>query len=185
MLIDSLDDNRNQKKQVVLLTIDLTLPVLRAAIKEHANNLKHIIAYHPVIFKPIIRLSREEDKGELYLTLLRAGISVYSPHTAVDAVGPHGLNDWILKPFSPYKNIEPIQRIKRTTQITSVQPDDNDLSCGYGRVAELEKSISIREVCNRYKKHFNIPHCKQTIKLIGRALLARSLKTVQTWEILK
>lgn len=75
----------------VLLTIDLTDRVMGEAESMGAGA---IIAYHPVIFSPIKRLTADDAKQRLVLRAVRAGMAIYSPHTAIDAA-PGGLNDWL------------------------------------------------------------------------------------------
>jgi dinuclear metal center YbgI/SA1388 family protein len=75
----------------VLLTIDLTRAVADEAI---ALNSSIIIAYHPIIFRGLKSLTLENTQQQTLLRLASHGISVYSPHTAVDAA-PGGLGDWL------------------------------------------------------------------------------------------
>jgi len=75
----------------VLLTIDLTPAVLEEAIDSGANA---IIAYHPPLFDPIKSLSTDHPRTRVLLQAARAGIAIYSPHTALDAA-EGGINDWL------------------------------------------------------------------------------------------
>ena len=75
----------------VLLTIDLTPAILDEALAAHSSL---ILSYHPPIWSPLKRLTPEQPKGGLLLRLLRAGVAVYSPHTALDAA-PDGVTDWL------------------------------------------------------------------------------------------
>ncbi|KAF2200789.1 NIF3 NGG1 interactin-like proteing factor 3-like 1 [Delitschia confertaspora ATCC 74209] len=75
----------------VLLTIDLTRAVADEAI---ALNSSIIIAYHPIIFRGLKSLTLANTQQQTLLRLASHGISVYSPHTAVDAA-PGGLGDWL------------------------------------------------------------------------------------------
>lgn len=43
-----------------------------------------IVTHHPVLFRPVKRLTTATPEGRLLLPLLRAGVAVYSPHTAFD-----------------------------------------------------------------------------------------------------
>jgi dinuclear metal center YbgI/SA1388 family protein len=73
-----------------LLTIDLTRPVLEEAI---ALNADLLLAYHPPIFKPITSLrALSSGTDSLVFEAIRAGIAIYSPHTALDAA-EGGTND--------------------------------------------------------------------------------------------
>lgn len=75
----------------VLLCIDLTPDVAREAVELGCGL---VLTYHPPIFKPITALTDADWKGAALLALARAGVAVYSPHTALDAA-PNGLNDWL------------------------------------------------------------------------------------------
>ncbi len=77
----------------VLLTIDLTEHVLDEAIASGTNLL---VAYHPPIFDPLMRVTDESEKQRIILRAARADISIYSPHTALDSA-PDGLNDWLVR----------------------------------------------------------------------------------------
>ncbi|MCA9286252.1 MAG: Nif3-like dinuclear metal center hexameric protein [Phycisphaerales bacterium] len=75
----------------IVLAIDLTEPVLDEAIERRCDAL---VAYHPPIFEPIKRLTDERSKARIVLRAARAGIAIYSPHTALDAAAG-GVNDWL------------------------------------------------------------------------------------------
>ncbi|MEO0511577.1 MAG: Nif3-like dinuclear metal center hexameric protein [Planctomycetota bacterium] len=75
----------------VLLAVDLTSRVADELLASRASAL---VAYHPPIFEPISRLDGGDRLNHNILTLARAGVGVYSPHTALDNA-PDGLNDWL------------------------------------------------------------------------------------------
>ncbi len=75
----------------IMLTIDLTRDVLAEAV---ANDVDAVLAYHPLIFEPLKRLDDSSEISRILLGLISAGISVYSPHTAIDA-SPDGMTDWL------------------------------------------------------------------------------------------
>lgn len=76
-----------------LLAIDLTPEVLAEAIAARAEL---VVGYHPLLFKPLDRLDGATWQGRVALDAVRAGIAVYSPHTALDAVAG-GINDWLVE----------------------------------------------------------------------------------------
>ncbi|KAF2819806.1 NGG1p interacting factor 3 [Ophiobolus disseminans] len=80
-----------RQSNTALLTIDLTKAVADEAI---AINSSIIIAYHPIIFRGLKSLTLANTQQQTLLRLASHGISVYSPHTAVDAA-PGGLGDWL------------------------------------------------------------------------------------------
>src|SRR5262245_52785160 len=69
----------------VLLCIDLMPAVLEEAIDSQVDL---IVAYHPPIFRPISRIiAQSSEPDALVHRAIRAGIAIYSPHTALDAAG--------------------------------------------------------------------------------------------------
>ncbi|MFZ4573768.1 MAG: Nif3-like dinuclear metal center hexameric protein [Phycisphaerales bacterium] len=78
-------------KGPVLLTIDLTPGVLDEAIRHGAGA---IIAYHPPIWEPLKRITAFSIAERTILRAVEAGIAIYSPHTALDAI-PGGVADWL------------------------------------------------------------------------------------------
>jgi dinuclear metal center YbgI/SA1388 family protein len=75
----------------VLITIDLTPAVIAEAESVKAGA---IVAYHPPIFTPIKRLTAADPRQHAILRAVRAGMAVYSPHSALDAA-PGGMGDWL------------------------------------------------------------------------------------------
>ena len=75
----------------VLLTVDLTRAVADEAIE---NDHSVVVAYHPIIFRGLKSLTLADSQQSSLLRLALEGISVYCPHTAVDAV-PAGMTDWL------------------------------------------------------------------------------------------
>jgi dinuclear metal center YbgI/SA1388 family protein len=80
----------------VLLTIDLTERVIDEAVSFGASA---VVAYHPPIFSPLDAVTDRTPKQRIILTAARAGIAVYSPHTALDAA-PGGVTDWLCEGLS-------------------------------------------------------------------------------------
>ncbi|KAJ5544813.1 NGG1p interacting factor 3 NIF3 [Penicillium sp. DV-2018c] len=91
LLLEAPFDKSRTNKNSVLLTIDLTTAVANEAI---ANRNSIIIAYHPIIFRGLKSLTLADTQQRSLLHLAQHGISVYSPHTAVDTV-PNGMADWL------------------------------------------------------------------------------------------
>jgi len=87
----------------LLLCIDLTEDVLAEALRQRAGM---VMAYHPVIFKPVSRITA--DDAPIAWASARAGVAVYSAHTALDAA-PGGTND-VLADVLGLTNRRPLQR---------------------------------------------------------------------------
>lgn len=80
----------------VLLTIDLTEAVIAEAVEIGAGA---VISYHPPIFQDLRSITDATPKERIILTAARAGIAIYSPHTALDAA-PGGVTDWLCEGLS-------------------------------------------------------------------------------------
>ena len=80
---------RTQNVERIMTCLTVTSASAAEAIAERADL---IVTHHPVLFRPVQRLTDATPEGVMLLGLLRAGIAVFSPHTAFDnAVG--GIND--------------------------------------------------------------------------------------------
>ena len=103
----------------VLLTIDLTERVLEEAIQRGAGL---VVAYHPLIFRPMGRITGAAGKERIVLGAARAGIAVHCPHTALDAC-EGGVNDWLaeglgqgdVRALTPHESRPPSQSCKIVT----------------------------------------------------------------------
>ncbi|KAL8909212.1 MAG: hypothetical protein Q9207_000386 [Kuettlingeria erythrocarpa] len=91
LLLEAPFDPIRRQMNSVLLTIDLTKRVADEAI-ERKDCV--VVAYHPIIFRGLKSLTLADSQQQSLLRLALEGISVYSPHTAVDAA-PGGLADWL------------------------------------------------------------------------------------------
>ncbi|MBC8378958.1 MAG: Nif3-like dinuclear metal center hexameric protein [Planctomycetes bacterium] len=72
----------------ILITIDTTMAVVEEAKKQKADL---ILSYHPVIWDGLKRVTADGETANIY-ELIKAGISVFSIHTALD-VAAGGVND--------------------------------------------------------------------------------------------
>jgi dinuclear metal center YbgI/SA1388 family protein len=59
-----------------------------------ADKAQLIVTHHPVFFRPVKSLTGSTSEGRMLLSLARAGIGVYSPHTAFDNARG-GINEMI------------------------------------------------------------------------------------------
>jgi len=72
----------------VLLTLDCTLAVVEEAISQNCNL---IITHHPVIFKPLKKLTGSNEVEQVIIKAIRHQIAIYACHTNLDNVLP-GVN---------------------------------------------------------------------------------------------
>ncbi|KAL5536101.1 hypothetical protein ACEPAF_4206 [Sanghuangporus sanghuang] len=142
----------NSKK--ILLTIDLTPTVAREAIDSQSSL---VIAYHPTIFRPLSSLTLSNPLQRSLLQLAQAGISVYSPHTALDSVYG-GINDWLAEAF-----VEPNRDMSWLDMNVTCLKDNNDSRGASGRLLTLPlPGLSFVEVVERVKRHLKITQVQVT-----------------------
>lgn len=72
----------------VMTCLTLTQGVAAEAIERQANL---VVTHHPLPFRPLKRITTDSPAGGILWQLIRAGISVYSPHTALDSAA-EGIN---------------------------------------------------------------------------------------------
>lgn len=81
-------DPKQQIKRI-LVALDTTLNIIDEAVEK---NVDMIVAHHPIIFKPLKSIRKDQVQGEILYKVIQNNISVYCAHTNLDtAVG--GLND--------------------------------------------------------------------------------------------
>jgi dinuclear metal center YbgI/SA1388 family protein len=75
--------------QRLLTCLTVTPAVVGEAVD---RGVQLIVTHHPILFRPIKRLTTYTTEGRMLLMLVSAGIAVYSAHTAYDNC-PGGIND--------------------------------------------------------------------------------------------
>jgi dinuclear metal center YbgI/SA1388 family protein len=124
----------------VACTIDCTPAVVEEVL---ANDIDLLISYHPPIFGGLKRLVGDDPMARSLLDLIRAGVHVYSPHTALDAV-QGGVNDWLLEAMGPLASSQPLQ------------PHQHDAQTGQGRRATLASPKPASEVLAGIRSHLGL-----------------------------
>jgi dinuclear metal center YbgI/SA1388 family protein len=83
----------NGQVERIMTCLTVTSEVAAEAIDEHAQL---VITHHPILFRGAKCLTTDTPDGRMVWSLARAGVAVYSPHTAFDnAAG--GINDLLAK----------------------------------------------------------------------------------------
>lgn len=73
-----------------------------------AENAQLIVTHHPILFRAVKRLTDATPEGRILLTLARAGVAVYSPHTAFD--NTHGGINELLAQRLGLAEVVPLRR---------------------------------------------------------------------------
>lgn len=82
------------------------------------------------------------------LKLSAKGISVFSPHTSLDAT-PNGINTWLVEPF---------KSITTSSSVIEESPNvpEGFEGAGMGRFIKLSKALQISEIVEMVKKHLGV-----------------------------
>jgi dinuclear metal center YbgI/SA1388 family protein len=81
--------NLSKKVRNIMIALDVLEEVVEEAI---AKDVQLIIAHHPLIFRPLQRITSEDPAGRLIEKLIKHDIAVYAAHTNLD-VAKGGVND--------------------------------------------------------------------------------------------
>ncbi len=89
----------------VVACLTVTPESAAEAVDEHAQL---IVTHHPILFRPTQRITTATPEGRILLGLAKAGIAVYSPHTAFDNTAG-GIND-VLAQRLQLTDVQPLRR---------------------------------------------------------------------------
>ena len=89
----------------ILTCLTVTPVVVAEAVAEKVDL---IVTHHPILFRGAKRLSTDSADGRLLWPLARAGVAVYSPHTAFDNTAG-GINDSLARRLGLI-NVVPLRR---------------------------------------------------------------------------
>lgn len=117
-----------------------------------------IVSHHPIPFRPLKRLTTDTTTARILWDLIRAGVSVYSPHTGFDSAS-EGIN----------------QTLSERLDLQEVQPlvpiDDDPQALGAGRIGKLDSSQTLSDFVTAIKESFSLE---------GMHVVGRMTDTVQT-----
>lgn len=114
-----------------------------------------VVSYHPTIFKPLSSFTLSNSLQASLLNLVAAGVSVYSPHTALDSVYG-GINDWLARCAGNPEHVTTLGSVN-VSLLGEPKGDDG----GLGRLLTLQDPISIEELVGRIKKHLGLSYGEQ------------------------
>ncbi len=101
LLLGDSSDKVNQ----IMTCLTVTPDVVEEAIAKRANL---IVSHHPILFRGVKKLTASTTDGKVVLPLLRAGIAVYSPHTAFDNCAG-GINELLCRLVFNVTETEPLR----------------------------------------------------------------------------
>ncbi|KAN0065357.1 hypothetical protein ACQY0O_001193 [Thecaphora frezii] len=163
----------------VMLGIDLTTSVCDEILSS-PHRIGVAVIYHPIIFRGLKCLTYSHPQQTSILRLLQHGVSVYCPHTSLDAtVG--GINDWLAVVVSHHTmpDLSDASNAATTLQgegkwqpITPAKEEDaqGQQGAGMGRIVKLQNETSFEEMVERVKRNLGLDHvqgCKASDRPIS------------------
>ena len=127
----------------VMTCLTVTPEVVAEAVEERADV---IVAHHPVLFRGAKALTPHTPDGRVLLPLLRAGVAVYSPHSAFDNCAG-GINDGLARRLG-LTHVRPLRPRggKRECKLVVFVPDadlakvsDTVFAAGAGIIGQYEQ----------------------------------------------
>ncbi len=125
----------------VLVTLDADEAVAMEAMKTCADL---ILSHHPLIFKPLRRVTYDDSVARTTIALIKHDIALFSMHTNFDSV-KSGLGDLFLDKIGKTKNRVPL---------------DGDGENGIGRIATFLESTTLAQLLGRIKETFSLPNVR-------------------------
>ncbi|MEG1416216.1 MAG: Nif3-like dinuclear metal center hexameric protein [Clostridium sp.] len=121
-----------------LISLEVTPRVINEAIE---NNVDIIIVHHPLIFKPLKKISDRGYIESMVLTLIENKIALYASHTNFDSA-KSGMNDIL----SEKLNLNNVSTLEQKEGIEE----------GIGRVGTLDRPLAFRDFYISLKSEFNL-----------------------------
>ena len=146
----------SQPAQRIMTCLTITPESAEEAIAQNANM---IVSHHPLPFRPLKRITTDTVGSRLLWNLIRAGISIYSPHTGFDSA-TEGIN----------------QSLSKRIGIADPQPLVpilNDPQClGAGRFGSIDSEQTLEQFVSSVKTNFGL----DGIHIVGE--LANQVKQI-------
>ena len=138
----------DQEVHSVLIGFDCTEALVEEAVRRGCDM---IINHHPLIYRPVSRISPEDPTGAAIIAAVRAGIVVYASHTAIDKVT--GGVSWATASRLGLQNVR------------TLAPEFGE-NVGFGAVGELPEPLPAAEAVELVKSRLGTPFVR-TSPLIG------------------
>lgn len=139
--------DRSATAAKIMTCLTVTPESAQEAIDNKANL---IVAHHPLPFRPLKRITTDSVATKMLWNLIRAGISIYSPHTGFDSA-LSGINQSLAVRLG-------------LTDVVPINPiaDDPD-QLGAGRMGKRSSSTSLQDFADEIKSSLGI----NTLQAVG------------------
>ena len=146
--------DRQRDVRNIMTCLSLTPDVALEAI-EHGAQL--IVAHHPVLFRPVKRLTGDDVQGKMLLGLIASGCAVYSPHTGFDSA-LSGINQQ-LAGLLGLEHVEPLLPAPGSAATsTSDSTAQAAPLAGTGRLGTLPRPLNLEQFTALVAQRLGVGH---------------------------
>ncbi|NQV24790.1 MAG: Nif3-like dinuclear metal center hexameric protein [Rhodopirellula sp.] len=156
---------RDDAVSSIMTCLTLTPDVAEEAVSKGASL---VVTHHPILFRAVQKLTDETSEGRMLLSLIRAGVAVYSPHTSYDSAY-EGVNCQLARSL----NLTNVKPIREADCGTDSKPSRE--SIGSGRFGDLPSEVSLADFVELVKQSLGIRNTwfvgdpSSTIRRVGIA----------------
>ncbi|MEX0728792.1 MAG: Nif3-like dinuclear metal center hexameric protein [Planctomycetaceae bacterium] len=147
--------DRSQPVQRVMTCLTLTEDVAREAVD---RGVQLVVSHHPVLFRPVQRLTADNPEGRLLLTIIGAKIAVYSPHTGYDSAA-EGVNRQLAERLE-LSDIQPLRPLPEPHPTAAT--NHSDILHGGGRRGSLSPPMKLFDLLEIVKNRLGIAALQYT-----------------------
>jgi dinuclear metal center YbgI/SA1388 family protein len=135
--------DRTATVERVMTCLTVTPASTAEAVEQQAQL---IVTHHPILFRAVKRLTTANPEGRMLLSLIRAGVAVYCPHTALDNTRD-GINEMLAARLG-LTDVRPLRRrgAARECKLVVFVPDkdlarvsDALFAAGAGNIGQYSK----------------------------------------------
>lgn len=162
---------RDDAVSSIMTCLTLTPDVAEEAVSKGASL---VVTHHPILFRAVQRLTDETSEGRMLLSLIRAGVAVYSPHTSYDSAY-EGINRQLAASLN-LTDVRPLRVVGGVTDSESpAESIEADEPVGSGRFGDLPDAVSLAEFVEQVKQALGIDNTwfvgdsSATIRRVGIA----------------
>ena len=141
--------DRQLPVQRILTCLTLTAEVAEEAI---ARDVQLVVAHHPLPFQPLRQVTTDTATGLVLWRLARAGIAIYSPHTAFDSTSG-GINDQLAAALELH---EVVSLVPSATSDGEPTPQ----AVGGGRIGTTAEPTTLRQLAEGLMEFLQIDHVR-------------------------
>jgi dinuclear metal center YbgI/SA1388 family protein len=145
-----LTGDRRQPAERVMTCLTITRNVVDEAVQQR---VELIVSHHPLPFRPLKRITTDDDTGRLLWQLARAGTAIYSPHTGFDSA-VEGINQQLAEGLGLVEITPLVIKPGATGQIDFCS----------GRKGRLPRPLELESLALRTKQFLTI----EQVQLVGR-----------------